>query len=82
MLFLLFLLLLPLLLVCLAEGVAGVLDASANVGAALFGISAAIAPAAMPTDNKAVAINLVMGSPSVVLRASGRIRRIDGFRAR
>lgn len=45
--------------------------ASADIGAAVFGMSAAIAAAAKLTDNNAVAINLVMGSPAVGL-TSGR----------
>ena len=32
-----------------------------------LGVSAAIAAAAMPKDNRAEAINLIMGSPAVVL---------------
>ena len=41
--------------------------ASAAMVAADFGMSAAIAPAAIPTDSNAEAINLIMGSPAVVL---------------
>jgi hypothetical protein len=41
--------------------------ASAAMVAADFGMSAAIAAAAIPTDSNADAINLIMGSPAVVL---------------
>jgi len=53
--------------------------ASAAMVAADFGISAAIAPAAMPTDSNAEAISLIMGSPAVCYRANQRIRRITSF---
>ena len=45
---------------------------SAAIGAADFGISAAIAAAAMPTVNKAEAINLIMGSPAVGLTSDAK----------
>ena len=65
------------LVVLLAGAVA--VPVSAAIGAADFGISAAIAAVANPRDNKAVAINLVMGSPAVGLTGDRRIRRKGDF---
>ena len=67
------------LLVCFPAVVVPAAGASADMGAAVFGMSAAIAAAAKLTDNKAVAINLVMRSPAVGLTGAGRIRRNGGF---
>ena len=52
---------------------------------AAAGVSAAIAPAAMPKVNKAEAIkvpDLFMGSPAMVLIIPRRIRRISGIHPR
>lgn len=68
------------LVVFLAGAVA--VPVSAAIGAADFGISAAIAAVANPRDNKAVAINLVMGSPAVGLTSARRIRRKRDFEPR
>jgi hypothetical protein len=54
---------------------AAAVPVSAAIGAADLGISAAIAAVANPIDNKAVAINLVMGSPAVGLTSARRIPR-------
>jgi hypothetical protein len=46
--------------------------ASAAIVAADFGMSAAIAAAAIPADSNAEAINLIMGSPAVVLSSEAK----------
>ena len=63
-----------LLFACLAGAVLPAAGASAAVGAADFGMSAAIAAVAIPADNNAEAINLIMGSPAVGLTGDQRIR--------
>jgi hypothetical protein len=70
--FLLFLLLC--FLACLAgvEELVPAAGASAAIVAADFGMSAAIAAAAIPTDSNAEAINLIMGSPAVVLSSEAK----------
>lgn len=77
---------LPFLPLCLPLVVflagAAAVPASAAIGAADLGISAAIAAVANPSDNKAVAINLVMGSPAVGLTSARRIPREDDFEPR
>jgi hypothetical protein len=77
---------LPFLPLCLPlvdlAGVVAAVPVSAAIGAADFGMSAAIAAVAIPRDNKAVAINLVMGSPAVGLTSARRIPRERDFEPR